>query len=40
MGEIADMILDGILCEVCGVVIDEDGDDVPGYTRACEGCKE
>jgi hypothetical protein len=32
MGEIADMMLDGTLCEGCGEYID---DEVPGYPRYC-----
>jgi hypothetical protein len=38
MGDIADMILDGILCETCGGLI----GDVPeavGYPRQCDSCK-
>jgi hypothetical protein len=34
MGEIADMMLEGLLCEQCGVFIDEDP---PGHPRNC-GC--
>jgi len=37
MGEIAGAMLNGFLCEVCGVVID--GDE-PGYPRLCAGCKD
>lgn len=36
MGEIADMVLDGILCEQCGEYIDDPG---PGYPRLCAGCQ-
>jgi len=32
MGDIADMILDGLVCQVCGELID--GDE-PGYPRTC-----
>lgn len=32
MGEIADMMLDGTLCEGCGEYI---GDGAPGYPRYC-----
>ena len=32
MGEIADMVLDGLLCVQCGVVIDEGA---PGHPRTC-----
>lgn len=35
MGEIADMILDGILCQGCGVYIGE-GDGWPSF---CGGCR-
>ena len=36
MGEIADMMLDGTLCEWCGAYLGE-GD---GFTRRCDGCKK
>jgi hypothetical protein len=36
MGDTADLMLDGILCEQCGVFIDEVG---VGYPRNC-GCEE
>ena len=36
MGEIADMMLDGDLCEICGEYLG-DGD---GYTRRCAGCED
>ena len=36
MGEIAEAILNGFFCEVCGVVVD--GDE-PGYPRLCAGCE-
>lgn len=35
MGDVADMMLDGTLCEGCGVVLDGDGDGVPRYCRDC-----
>ena len=35
MGLIAEMVVDGILCEACGVLID--GDEV-GYPRSCNDC--
>jgi hypothetical protein len=34
MGEIADAILEGDLCEICGVYLGE-GD---GFPRTCTGC--
>lgn len=36
MGEIAEMVLDGILCERCGSFIDGDS---PGFPRLCSDCK-
>lgn len=38
MGEIAEMILVGILCEQCGIFIN-DGV-IPGHPRTCESCKD
>lgn len=35
MGEIAEMMLDGTLCQVCGELL---GDDAPGHPRTCVGC--
>lgn len=35
MGEISDMMLNGLLCEQCGEVIDFEE---PGYPRLCESC--
>lgn len=42
MGEIADMILDGILCQVCGGLMEdvEPGFNAPGHPRTCEDCLE
>lgn len=37
MGEAADMLLSGLMCEGCGVFID--GDE-PGYPRHCDVCLE
>ncbi|MFT8928500.1 MAG: hypothetical protein ABF969_04100 [Sporolactobacillus sp.] len=37
MGEIADMMLDGVLCEQCGCLI---GGEETGYPRLCEDCAE
>jgi len=45
MGEIADMVFDGTLCEQCGCFMDDlilDGntlDDPPGYPRLCPSCR-
>lgn len=35
MGEIADMMLEGTLCEGCGVYLE---GDAPGYPRYCSYC--
>jgi hypothetical protein len=48
MGEIAEDMIDGTVCQTCGCfmqdVIDcaEKGDiwDAPGYPRTCEACKD
>lgn len=40
MGEIAEMMLDGTLCQQCGVTmpgVDEDGE-APGYPQTCADC--
>lgn len=36
MGEVAEMMMDGTLCQVCGVFID---DEPPGYPVTCGACK-
>lgn len=36
MGDVADMMIEGYLCEQCGMVID--GEE-PGYPRKCKECK-
>jgi len=37
MGEAAEMVLEGLLCEQCTSLID--GEET-GYPRKCEGCEE
>jgi hypothetical protein len=37
MGEIAELVILGFLCESCGVVIDEE---VTGFPRHCEDCDQ
>lgn len=37
MGDIADMMLDGTLCEGCGVVLH---DSIPGFPQRCADCLE
>jgi len=46
VGEIADMVLEGTLCQVCGEIMydmipdgDEEAPDPPGYRRTCAGCQ-
>jgi len=37
MGEIADMMLEGVLCATCGTFLDAEGDGFPAYcSPACE----
>jgi DNA-directed RNA polymerase subunit RPC12/RpoP len=38
MGEIADMMLDGTMCQGCGVWL-HDGADGPGYPGYCSDCR-
>lgn len=35
MGEIADSIIEGECCQLCGVYFE---DEAPGYPRTCAGC--
>ena len=35
MGEIAEMMLDGTLCEACGVLIIGEGEEPAGYPQYC-----
>jgi hypothetical protein len=36
MGDIADLMLNGLLCRTCGAYID---GDMPGYPRFCAACE-
>ena len=36
MGDIADMIIDGEMCEECGEIIDDDAGYGPRLCRGCE----
>lgn len=38
MGEIANMMINGLMCEQCCVYMD-DGEE-PGYPRLCAGCRD
>jgi len=37
MGDIADMVLDGVLCQYCGALMEDEAG--PGYPRTCRDCK-
>ncbi len=37
MGEVTEMILDGILCQVCGCFVNKE---IQGYPVTCEDCKK
>ena len=37
MGDIADDIVDGFLCQACGCLID---GEAPGYPRNCDACDQ
>ena len=39
MGDIADMMVDGSMCESCGEILLKDGELPPGYPRKCEDCE-
>lgn len=41
MGDIADMMMEGILCHGCGGLMDDVTEDSPiaGYPRLCEDCE-
>lgn len=35
MGEVADMMINGDLCESCGVYLEGEGEGFPRYCRSC-----
>ncbi len=37
MGEIADMMINGLMCQCCGVFMDDMEE--PGYARYCAACQ-
>ena len=41
MGDMADDILDGLFCQVCGAVMEDvtPESEVPGYPRTCRQCE-
>ena len=38
MGEVAEMMLDGTLCQYCGVYLDN--EDPGGFPESCEDCQK
>lgn len=40
MGEIAEMMLDGTLCSVCGAALIYDEEEACGYSVTCSGCSD
>ena len=40
MGDVSEMVLDGILCSGCGGIVDSTETEAPGYPRYCEDCKK
>jgi len=39
MGEMAEMALDGTLCQVCGQLLLGEDESPPGYPQTCGGCR-
>lgn len=39
MGDNADLILDGVVCQCCGVFIQR-SEDAPGYPVTCDMCED
>lgn len=39
MGDIAEMVFEGILCSVCGGLVGDEPESV-GYPRECDDCKK
>jgi hypothetical protein len=42
VGDIAEMILEGILCQICGGLMEDvtEKSPIPGYPRTSEDCEE
>lgn len=38
MGEIADMMINGLMCQYCGEFMEDHEE--PGYPRSCGGCED
>lgn len=38
MGEIADAMLDGTLCQCCGTLLVDPDEEPPGFPQTCGGC--
>ncbi len=39
MGDISEMMLDGTLCECCGILMISEGEESCGYPIRCEACQ-
>ncbi len=39
MGDAADLILEGVVCQFCGVFVNR-SEDAPGYPITCDGCDD
>ncbi len=39
MGEIAEMMLDGTLCQYCGELLVDPGEENCGFPDSCDSCK-
>ncbi|CAM3778699.1 hypothetical protein [Alkalicoccus chagannorensis] len=40
MGDITEMIMEGILCDVCGGLAITENEQEPGHPQTCEDCEE
>lgn len=40
MGEMVEMVMEGVLCECCGVFVGDEESDPPGHPLRCEDCEE
>lgn len=38
MGDISEMMLEGILCSGCGVFLENEEGEAPGFPMLCESC--
>ena len=40
MGDISEMMLDGTLCQYCGIVIVDYDEEPCGYPQSCDECEQ